>query len=323
MPWDDDLDACSILVPVDVVGTAGVLVSITAGGVELPEDPNPAWAAGTTYAMGARVHSPVTHRVYESLKDGNLGKDPTVVANRTTAAGVGTWWFDVSATNRTAMFDGLASSQTIAASPLVITLRPGAVNGFAMFAVDADSYSVLDKDAPGGNVIYSEPTTPLEGTAPADYYEYFFDRFKPQTRLVRTGLEPYSSSELVLTLNKGSGSVKVGMFALGDLRPVGIPQRDANIEPTDFSYFKQDAYGIATTKKRANGTGMSISTKMDKEDAGPVLDTIQEVLGVPVVVIGSQAKYYEWMTVFGLISASMSPDEYPFVNLKATVKALI
>lgn len=323
MPFDDDLDVASILVPVDAVNTPGVIASITAGGVELPEDPNPAWAAGTTYAEGDRVHSPTTHRVYESLKNANTGKDPTLPANRTTAAGVGTWWLEVGPTNRTAMFDGLVSSQTSAATPLVIKMTPGAFNGFALFGIDADQFEVTVRDAPGGNVLYSEPMAPLEGSMPGDYYEYFFSRFKPLTRLVRSGIEPYGSAEIELTLVKGSGEVKLGMYAIGDMRPIGIPQRDASVEPIDYSYVKTDAYGNTEVKKRAFATGMSITTKMEKEEAAVVLDTVQQVLGTPVVVVGSQAMFYEWMTVFGLLSARMSPADYPHVTLNATVKGLI
>lgn len=322
--FDDDLDGCSILVPVNVTTTPGVLSSVTSNGAALAEDTNPAWASGTTYTSGQRVYLLSTHRVYESTgAAGNAGKDPSLPANQYNAAGVATFWIEVGPTNKYAMFDGLITSQTAAASPLVITMTPGAFNGFALFGIDADSFSVTVKDAPSGNVIYSEPTTPLEGSMPGDYYEYFFDRFKPLTQFIRSGIEPYGSSEITLTLNKGSGQVKLGMFAIGDLRPVGIPQRDAKVEPQDFSYFKQDAFGNSTVKKRANATGMSISCIMDINEAGTVLDTVKEVLGIPVVVVGSEATMYEWMTVFGLISGSMTPNPYPYVTLSITVKGFI
>ena len=67
---------------------------------------------------------------------------------------------------------------------------------------------------------------------------------------------------------------------------------------------------------------MTITTKMDREEAGAVLDSIKEVLGVPVVVVGSQAQFYEWMTVFGLVSARMSPAEFPYTTLIMTVRGM-
>src|SRR6185503_10656581 len=127
-------DACRILVPVDIVNTSWALVSMTANGVAVPEDTNPAWASGTTYTAGQRVYLLSTHRVYESTgATGNAGKNPSIPANQYNAAGQPTFWIDVGPTNRAAMFDALVSSQTTAASPLVVTLSPGAFNGFALF----------------------------------------------------------------------------------------------------------------------------------------------------------------------------------------------
>lgn len=323
MAFDDDLDAASILVPVNVLTTAGVLQSVTAAGSALAEDTNPAWSSGVTYAIGQRVYSASTHRVYESLKDNNTGKDPTDAANRTTATGTGTWWLDVGPTNKYAAFDGLVNTQTSAASPLVITLTPGAFNGFALLGIDADTMTVTVKDKPGGAVIWSKPTMQMEGSMPADYYEYFFERFRPLTRFVASDIDPYGSAELTVTLTKGTGPVKLGMLAVGDLRPIGIPQRDATVEPIDYSYVKTDAYGNTEVKKRTFATGMSITTKMEKEEAGAVLDTVQQVLGTPCVVVGSEAQYFEWMTVFGLISGRMSPADFPYATLNITVKGLI
>jgi hypothetical protein len=319
-------DAASILVPIDITNSpfnAPKLISATAGGNPLLEDAAPLWNVGNTYTTGQRVYMASTHRVYESVKDGNTGKVPSVLANQFNAAGVATWWTDVGPTNLYAMFDGLISTPTTAASPLEVVLSPGQFNGFALFGIDADSYKVQVLDGPGGEVVYNEPLTPLEGSQPTDYYDYFFSRFKPLTQVVRTGIEPYGTAQIKLTLYNNAGPVKLGMFALGDMRPTGIPQRDASVEPQDFSVIKQDAFGNTTTKKRANATGMTINTKMDKEDASAVLTSLKDVLGVPVVVIGSEAAQYEWMTVFGLVSARMSPAEYPFVTLNMTVRGLI
>lgn len=322
--FDSDDDLTSILVPVDITNTAGALVSMTANGVTVPEDSNPAWATGTTYTAGQRVYLLSTHRVYESTgAAGNAGKDPSLAVNQYNAAGVATFWIDIGPTNRTAMFDGVTNTQTSAASPLVITLAPGAFNGFALLGIDADSYSITVRDAAGGNIIYSEPNTPLEGSMPADYYEYFFDRFKPLTQFIRSGIDPYGSSQIELTLNKATGPVKLGMFAIGDMKPVGIPQRDATVSPGSFTYFKQDAYGNATIKKRPNATGMSISCITDIQNANALKTDIDSVSATPCVVVGSEMPMYEWMTTFGLVTADITPVPFPYCTIKLSVKGFI
>lgn len=317
-------DACSILVPVDIVDTPGALVSMTTNGVVVPEDTNPVWASGTTYTAGQRVYLLSTHRVYESTgAAGNAGKDPSLAVNQYNASGIATFWIDIGPTNRTAAFDGLVTSQTLTASPLVITIAPGAFNGFALFGVDADSFSVEVVSAPGGPVIYSEPTTPLEGSMPGDYYEYFFDRFKPLRQFIRSGIEPYGSAQIKLTLNRTTGNVGLGMLAIGDLKPVGVPLKGVNVEPMDFSSILQDKFGNASVRRRANSTGMTISTVMEEDEANSVLQTVKDTLGVPCVVVGSSAMLYEWMTVFGTISGKMSDQPYPYVTLTLTVRGFI
>lgn len=315
-------DACSILVPVDIVNTPGALVSMTAGGVELAEDPSPAWSSTATYGVQDRVY--LNHRLYESVKPNNINRNPELPSNQVDGAGLATWWIDLDEpTNRTAMFDGRIDSQTIAPSPLVITISPGAFNGFALFGVDADSISVQVLDAPNGNVIYEEPTTPLEGSMPSDYYEYLFDPFKPLRQLIRTGLEPNGSAQIKLTLNRATGNVGVGMLAIGDVKPVGIPQRDAVVRPQDFSSIVRDKFGRGRVRRRGNATGMTIPCVNQIEDANSIIETIRNTLGVPCVVIGSKHPLYAWMTVFGTISAEMRPTPYPYCTINLEIQGFI
>lgn len=316
----DSDDIASVLAPITIADS--MIVSVTANGANMPEDLNSEWNGAITYNVGDRVYVQSTHRIYESVAANNFNKDPTNVLNQYNAAGVATWWVDIGPTNRYAMFDSLISSQTQGNSPLVITLRPGAFNGMALFGLDADSINIVIRDAPGGNLIYSY-SAPLEGSSPADYYEYFFDPFKPQTQLIATDLTPFGQSEVVFTLTKGSGQAKVGMIALGDLRPLGAPLRGASVEPIDYSYVSTDTFGNTTVRKRNNATGLSLSAKMDISDANTVLATVKELLGVPVVVVGSTATGYENLTVFGLLSGRLQYDDFGEPVLNMTVKGLI
>lgn len=316
----DSDDIASVLAPITI--TDAMITSITANGSSLPEDPTSPWDSAATYNVGDQVYVVSTHRIYESAKASNTGKDPTAAANQYTAAGLTNWWIDAGPTNRYAMFDSLISTQTIGSGPLAITLQPGSFNGLALFGIDADSLSIQVLDAPGGNVVYSY-NAPLEGSQPADYYEYFFDAFKPQTQFIATGLVPYGSSQVTITFTKASGSAKVGMIALGDLRPLGAPLRGASVEPVDYSYISTDAFGNTVVKKRSNATGLTMQAKMSIEDANTVLATVKELLGVPVVVVGSTAAMYENLTVFGLLSGRLQYDDYGEPALNMTVKGLI
>lgn len=319
MSWDDDDDLTSILVPITI--TAAMVQSITANGVALPEDPSSPWSNATTYAVGAQVHSATTHRVYESLVANNLNKDPTLPANQFTAAGTPTSWVDIGPTNRWAYLDGLISTPTSGASPLVFTIRPGAFNGFAMFGLDADTISVEVRAAPGGTIIYTTGgDVPLEGSMPADYYEYFFEPFKPKTDFTATDIEPYGSAEIVITLKKTTGSAKLGMLSIGDVKPLGVPERGVRVSPRTYSYIAEDKYGNTFIARRPSALGVSIPVRVEYENADDVLQTVQDLLDVPVAVIGSRAAFHQKMSTFGLISGDMDYSTFPHRMLNLTVK---
>lgn len=316
MPFVDQTDNVRLMAPITITSAM-----ITANNIT-PEDPAAAWLVGTTYNIGDRVFLASTHKVYESLKASNTGKDPSVDANRFDATGTPTWWFEVGPTNAWAMFDGLVSTQSSRAASIAVTIKPGAFNGFAMFGLDGDHIHVVVKDATGGNVIYDYDRD-LESSAPPDYYEHFFDPFRPQTVLIATGLDPYAGSEITFTITKATGNAKIGMFACGDMRPVGAPLRGASVEPVDYSFISTNEFGITEVKKRYNATGMAISAKMPIEDVNLVLDTVRNFLGTPCVVLGSEVTHYEGMAVYGLVSGRMGYDEYGASTLNLTVKGLV
>lgn len=313
-------DAVSVLAPIPL--TSSRIESIWAGGTTLPEDSSPVWNSATTYDLGARVHVPDAKRVYESAQGGNVGRDPAQPSNQFNAAGVATWWIDLGPTNRAAMFDSVISTPTAGASPFEIILRPGAFNGIAMFGLDADHLDIEVTDPDSGAVVYSYDA-PLEGSAPVDYYEYFFEQFKPQTQFIATGIEPYAGARVRITLTKATGLAGIGMLAVGDLKPLGVPQRGASVEPVDYSYVSTDQFGNTVVKRRSSATGMSVQARMDIDDANTVLNTVKDLLGVPVVVIGSRAAGYEAMTVFGLLSGRLQYDTYAQPSLNISVKGLI
>jgi len=312
-------DSINIMAPVTITDAMLTATNIS------PEDSTGLWSGAATYAKGERRYLASTHRVYENLQDGNTNKDPSVLANQVNAQGEGTWWQDVGPTNRWAMFDTMVSTQSQRTGSISFTLTPGAFNGFAFYGLDGDHIHVVAKTAPGGSV-YFEYDEDLEDSAPADYYEYFFDPFKPQTQLIQVGLLPYASAELTVTVTKTTGEAKIGMFAIGLFSSAGAPLRGAVAEPQDFSYISTDSFGVTTLKKRHNATGLVISGQLDVADASSTLDIIKRLLGVPCVVIGSTKDHYLGLTAFGLISARAvyAPDnKVDEVTINYTVKGLV
>lgn len=303
----------SVLAPVPVDDT--ILISSTA-----PENDYAPWASGTTYSSGAFCISTVTHRVYQSMIDGNLGKDPTDIKNQ---SGTPVYWMDYGPTNRWAMFDGEVNTQTVIASPLTIVLRPGNFTAFYLAGLDADEIDIVVTDAPGGNVVYSYSAA-LEGSQPGDYDEYFFDRFKPLTDFLASDIGQYTSAELAVTLSSPTGVVKCGVLAIGDLRALGRTQRGAKAKPKTYSYIKTDDFGKTSIKRRKSAKDLSASALIDKSEANTVTDLITDLLDVPAVWICSGLQEYAFLRVYGLGSGEVSADgPEGYCQLSLSVQGLI
>jgi hypothetical protein len=302
----------SVLAPVPVDDT--ILASSTAA-----ENDYPAWSSSAAYTAGMFCISAVTHRVYECITP-NTGKDPTDINNQ---AGNVAYWLDSGPTNRWAMFDAEVSTQTVVASPLTVVLRPGSFTGLYLAGLDAGAISITVKDTPGGSIIYSY-TGQLEGSQPADYDEYCFDRFKPLTDFLVNDIQQYNSAELTITLSSGGGgTVKCGVLAVGDLRPLGRTQRGAKAKPKTYSYIKTDDYGRTSIKRRKSALDMTATAILDLSEANSVTSLIQSLLDVPAVWIGSGLPEYGFLRCFGLGSGEISADNAEYCTLSLSVQGLI
>jgi hypothetical protein len=302
----------SVLAPIAI--TTAMLTSST-----VAENDYPAWASGTTYALNAFCISPVTHRVYQSLMDGNVGHDPTDPNNQ---FGTPAYWLDYGPTNQWAMFDNEASTQTTSASPLTVTLRPGVFTDFYLAGLSATTTTITVKDAPGGNVIFNQTYT-LESSKPADYYNYFFDPFKPLTDLLVSGIDPYGLAEVTYSISNGTGAVKCGMVAIGTVKPLGATQYGAKAKPKTYSYIKTDDFGNTKIVRRKRATDMTATSWIALSEANDVLQTIRDLLDVPAVWIGVDLPEYGGLRCFGLGSAELSYDQPDYCQLSLTVQGLI
>ena len=291
-----------ILVPLTI--TDAMISSSTAA------EPGPGeavWVATDDYSLGAEVILTSTHTVYENLIPGVDAISPDESIRLAVPH-----WLKKRPTNKWAAFDGSISTQSIVVTPLTYVLLPGLINAIAMYGLDGANYSVSVKDAPGGTVIFSETGELLE--PPIDHYDYYFGRIKPLTKLFVSQLVPYENPEITITITASAGiTVKAGMIALGDLRSIatdatqGGTQYGAKAKPITYSYISApDIDGHVQIIRRSSSTNLDITVQVPKEDADSALATIQEVLDVPVALIGSDVAYFAGLNVFGLISGDVS-----------------
>lgn len=200
---------------------------------------------GTTYVLGGRCVDPVTHRLYESLQDANVGKALPVYPVRKND-----WWIDVGIKNQRAMFDLERNTQTVGvtqpdgASKIVVTIAPGErVNTIGVLGMDADSITVM---ASSGGVQVYMATEDLRIREVLDHYMYAYKPFSTRPSFVRFDIPPFSNIVVTITITKHLAGVKCGSVVLGTYAYIGDTQFNAESDELNFSTITRDTYGEAT-----------------------------------------------------------------------------
>jgi hypothetical protein len=209
----------------------------------------PAWSAGVTYVVGARVIKVATHRIYESAADDNLGNDPAASP----------LWFDIGPTNRWAMFDQALGTATSRASSIVVVLAPGTVDAVALIDVVASNVRV---QAPGYDVTHGASSGSVN----------FFDL-------------PGTGGDITVTIT-GSGTVSVGTLLIGTLAGLGLTGESATAGITDFSRKEVDDFGGATVVQRAWAKRMSARSLIRTEKIDIVANRVASLRATPALWIG-------------------------------------
>lgn len=259
----------------------------------VPENDHPAWAAGTAYAVGAKVIRTTTHRIYERLVAGTTAALPEVDTTN---------WLDIGPTNRWAMFDLERNSQTTAAGTITVVIAPGQrIDAIALMGLDADSITITMTVA--GTVRYTHAEN-LTQRPTLNWTDYHFGPFKYKPSVVRFGLPPYAGASITVTITSARPSVKCGAIVLGRSTYIGKVLVDPESDRITFSRIDRDAFGNATLNKR-NTTPKTSQTLFMPAHLVPVVEALRKDLdSVPAVWSGmddrNENSYFESLLILGI-----------------------
>ena len=280
------------------------------------------WSALTSYAVGDEVILTSTHKVYENLIAGMNSTPPNVAALQATPR-----WFEKRATQKWAVLDQYATTQSSVVSPMTYVIKPGIFNAFQAYGLSGATLTLTAKTATGGAVFFTQTVELIE--PPIDHYDYYFGQIRALSKLLIKNILPYADPEITITITAGTGvSVAAGMFVFGDLRPIvsvegtGGVLNDAQVKPTTTSLFISDGYGGTKIIKRTKGSDMEINVVMPHADADAALLTLQDVLDVPAAWVGSDAAGFAGLNVFGVASGSVKYTGPAIAQMNLSVKGL-
>ena len=301
-----------ILVP--LLMTDSMLHSST---VAEPSARETVWTSGGTYVAGDERIRIITHRVYVCVKDCSGRTQPPEDDPM--------YWLEMRSTDRWAMFDDKVSTATQASSTLTVVIRPGEFfNALALYGLDGTHIEITVRDAPGGNVIkhYDEDLYEPFG----DWYEWLFSPYRPTTKVFLRDIVPYATAEITITISASGGTVGIGLVAFGDLMSmvragVGGAEYGLSIEPIDYSYVREDAFGNTEIKRRYAATDLRCTVNLPKADEDYAAELLIAVRALPVAFIATATPGYDSANVFGLVSGRVVRDKPSTAEIR--VKGLV
>lgn len=281
-----------------------------------------AWSGSSVaYAIGDIRIRATTHRKYKSAVAHTSAASPLPENDPTR-------WQDIGPTDRWAPFDFYTSTRASTVTSLTYVLQPGYFNAVVAYGLVGSQYTVTIKDAPGGATIYTRTGSLSED--PAGWYEYLFGTLRPVDKLVLSGLPIRPAAELTLTITAASGQpVSLGTLVTGDYTSLagdgewGGGQYGAAAEPITYSFIQTNEDGTTQIVRRHSATNMRLTVVMPRSEADAALQSVQNVLDVPVAWIATDVQGYRGLNVFGLASASMSYETFSTARLELTIKGLI
>lgn len=218
----------------------------------VPEDDAPAWLAGTSYALGARVVR--QHRVYESAAANNQGADPASNPVR---------WVDKGPTNRWAIFDSVNSTRSKAPSgSMSFTLQlPRSVSIVAALNVVGCATVKLRIQHPVFGLLYEQTHSLGSVPSQAGWWEWLAGNRTAPDMLMLRGLPGFVGSTMTVTFT-GSEVLGVGVLVLGEAREIGTGVVSARTGIQDFSRKERNAFGDAILVERAHAKRASFQLKV-------------------------------------------------------------
>jgi hypothetical protein len=276
-----------------------------------------AWLIGTAYTVaGTRV-------TY-------LGSVWALVAPSTgvTPGTDATKWLRFGPTNRVAAFDEYTTTRSVGTTSITYVLRPGFINGLRLDGLEGVELVVTIKDAPGGNVIWSN-TVGLYDEA-IGFYELLFSPLRALRVVSFDDLPLQPDPELTITITAASGAaVGVGSIMMGDWRNLigdgkfGGTEYGARMSRKSYTYWDEKDDGTYTLILRPSKRDVSCSVVIDSDQAMYADALLDEITYRLVAFEASDLPKYGYLNTAGFVSGDITADNFSVTTLDLTIKGTI
>lgn len=246
----------------------------------IPETDYAEWDAVTTFGLGARCISITSHRVYESVQAGNQNNDPITDA--------GTWWLDISATNRWSAFDNRRSNPAMRANEITYSITPSRdCDAIALFGLVAGTLRIEVWD--GATRIYDQTFNMVDTGHVVSMYTYLFGGIVYSRQKVLNGFPGFIGHRIDLTIAAPGATAKVGHIVLGQNYLIGTVLDGAQVDLNSHSRKGHDDFGNEYLVPRGTTRKLTIAFECPTIQARRVTDIISAVDGMVTAFYASPA----------------------------------
>jgi trimeric autotransporter adhesin len=316
--WQDDfVDSATVGSPIpataatvtraaeSIASGAGVVYS----NVAIAE---PAYSAGTTYAISDVVYDPATYLTYTSMVAANTGNaltDPTK-------------WSKGDVINRRKMLDQYNNTQTSSAEEILLCASPQAISaGIYLGNVDATEIRLSVVDLVDG-LVYQETQSLVTSNSDASFYNWGFRRIKRRSYAVSVALPPYANALITIAIRKPGGTAKCGVCVIGPLVDVGLSMYGLSREIRDFSTINFNFDGTSNQVIRNFAKRMDIDVLIANDQIDSVIENLEGYRQKPVAWIG--AKEFGSACIFGRYSSFKNViQNYPLSQMNLQIEGTV
>lgn len=268
---------------------------------DVAESSYPAYNAATTYALDERIYLASTHRVYQSLQAGNVGKDPTLNP---------TWWVDVEATNRWKLLDLSSSTQTQIGTTAYYEFNlTDPISCVAALNLTGVSHVRAKVTAAGFGVVYDVTVEITSTINLSTWYEWTFGERIAVTQHVFQNIPAYPNSVLRVEFTSSAGG-GIGVLMFGNEKSIGLAARPgARLGIQDFSRKERNAWGDTVLVQRAFAKRVNVSVDIPNSQVDNVYVALAQARATPCLWILHDAIVS--MQVFGFYNNFEISIPYP------------
>ncbi len=250
----------------------------------------PAWAAGTTYALGAEIID-ANRVIWRSMAAGNLGNDPATTTGK---------WQNRGVENRLRMFDASLGTSTEAADLIEFTVAPGrVVTDIQFLGLQAYSVQVTMTDPVNGALFDSGEQLLLQPSG-GSHWGYFFAPIEREAKLLVSGLPAYTGASITVRIRNPGGTARCAEVVIGRSIWLGNTQWRPSIGFDDWSLKKRDEWGGWRAEQGAYSDRMKLQVLIAGTQYERTRNLIVAYRAKPVVWFG--ARGYNALTSYGYIT---------------------